>query len=293
MTPDSSRGSPPPGYTFYSFRPLTVVNSAVPIFLFQSGHGGGVESHKLLLQKIANTGYCVIVPQHPNDTGNNQYGLPPNKEAAAAVFTGNCLAELQTDGTHLEAAYKWVLQQTNAIIDGQKVDITKVVTGGFSAGCIEAINHLAVTAEPGAISGLVCISPSTASFVEQSYKFSKSVLKQKAKHFTVPTLWITSEEDLCNLEAMDFYHTISSKGTTLISFNDNILDLSLKLTEEFSIWGAEMAKQNPGLAAHMALACEEEVVADTPIVSFMGRIFGRYPEIQYVRDESMAIVLTK
>ena len=86
---------------------LTVVNSAVPIFLFQSGHGGGVESHKLLLQKIANTGYCVIVPQHPNDTGNNQYGLPPNKEAAAAVFTGNCLAELQTDGTHLEAAYKW------------------------------------------------------------------------------------------------------------------------------------------------------------------------------------------
>lgn len=275
-----------------------VVNLAVPILLFQSGHGSGVESHRLLLQKIANAGFVVIAPQHPNDTGNQRYGCPPNKDAAAAVFKGSTIAELQTDGTHLAAALKWVSIQQDCIVSGQRVDTSRVITGGFSAGCVEAINH-AAAALPGMISGLVCISPSTAQFVEVPYQFQRSNLKEKSKRFTIPTLWITSEEDLCNLEALDFFKDIQTKGTTLVSFKDEILDLSLKLTEEFSIWGAEMAKQNPGLAQHMALACEEEVVADTPIISFMRRTFGYHSSNvgclpgPFVTNESMAIVLTK
>ncbi len=45
----------------------------------------------------------------------------------------------------------------------------------------------------------------------------------------------------------------------------------------------------------MALACEQEVVADIPIASFMKRIFGASDEEVglFVVDPSMATVITK
>lgn len=268
---------------------------AVPVLLFQSGHGSSAKSHELLLQKIANEGFVVIVPQHANDTGNHRScDEPPNKRAAICVFEGKTIAELQTDGTHLAAALDWVKSQKDHIVGGQKVDTSKIVTGGFSAGCIEAIWH-AANAIPGSVSGLVCISPSTAPFVEKAYQFKRSELKEKTKALTIPTLWITAEEDICNFEALDMFKDVETKGTTLVSFKDDILDCSLKLTEEFSIWGAENAAENPGMAIHMALACEEEVVADKPIVSFIKRTFdisigrGAGP----FADECDAVVVTK
>jgi hypothetical protein len=135
---------------------------------------------------------------------------------------------------------------------------------------VKAINH-AANAIPGWISGLVCISPSTAEFVQAE-------LKKKTMTFTIPTLWIMSEEDMTNFEALDMFKDIKTAGTTLVSFKDDILGLSMKLSAEFSIWGVEMANKNPGLVQHMAIACEEEVVADVPIVSFMRRTFGASDE---------------
>lgn len=277
-------------YTFVSFTPRPALNAALPILLFQSGHGSSAKSHEFLLRRIANEGFVVIVPQHPNDTGNGAYGLPPNKDAAAAVFAGNTIAELQTDGTHLAMALNWA--KSLSVVDGQPVDTSRVISGGFSAGAIEAINH-AADAPPGTISGLVCISPSTATFVEQAYRFKRSDLKSKTMALTIPALWITSEADLTNLEALDMFKDMSSEGTTLVSFNDERLDLSLKITEEFSIWEKTMAKQNPGLAEHMALACEEEVVADRPIVCFMRRTFNLEDSGPFVASDEMAKVLMK
>lgn len=143
----------------------------------------------------------------------------------------------------------------------------------------------------------MCIAPSTAEFVEVPYKFKRSDLKKKVADLRFPSLWITSESDLCNLEALEMFKESNSGGTTLVTFNDDILDLSLKLTDEFSIWGSEMAKQNPGMAAHMAMACEKEVVADKPIVSFMKRKFDAVSQLDeeesYFYDESMGTVLIK
>lgn len=271
----------------------------VPIFLFQSGHGSSAKSHALLLKKIANEGFVVVVPEHPNDTGSGDLGRPPNKSAAAAVFAGSTIAELQTDGTHLEAALEWATSQRGGIIHGhggpQRVDCRNIVTGGFSAGCLEAINHVANSIHSASISGMVCIAPSTAEFVEIPYKFKRRDIKAKIKALTIPTLWITSEEDLTNFEALDMFKDVNTVGTTLVSFKDDILDVSMKLAEEFSIWGIEMAKQNPGLAQHMALACAEDVVAAVPIASFMKRLFGASIEQAgpFVADESMAVVVTK
>lgn len=283
------------GYEFVSFTPTDPLVEAVPILLFQSGHGSSAKSHELLLQKIANEGFVVIVPQHVNDTGNHRScDDPPNKKSATAVFEGTTIAELQTDGTHLAAALDWAKRRKDAIVGGQKVDTGKVVTGGFSAGCVEAICH-AADAIPESVSGLVCISPSTAPFVEKAYQFKRSELKEKTKAFTIPTLWITAEEDLCNFETLDMFKDVETKGTTLVSFKDDVLDCSLKLTEEFSIWGAENAAENPGMAIHMALACEEEIVADKPIVSFLKRTFdiSVRGEAGPFADESDAVVVTK
>lgn len=216
------------------------------------------------------------------------------KKAASVVFEGATIAELQTDGTHLAAALDWVKSQEDDMVGGQKVDTSKIISGGFSAGCVEAICH-AADAKPGSISGLACISPSTALFVEKAYQFKRSELKKKTKAFTIPTLWITAEEDICNFETLDMFKDVETKGTTLVSFRDDILDCSLKLTEEFSIWGAENAAESPGMAIHMALACEEEVVADKPIVSFIKRTFdistggGPGP----FADDTDAVVVTK
>jgi hypothetical protein len=202
--------------------------------------------------------------------------------------------------THLDAALSWAMKQKDGIIHGQcgggaqLVDYQKIITGGFSAGCVEAINH-AANAKPGCISGLVCISPSTAEFVEVPYKFNRAELKKKTAAFTIPTLWITSEDDMTNFEALDMFKDVKSEGTTLVSFKDDILDLSMELSAEFSIWGIEMAKENPGMVQHMAIACEEEVVADVPIVSFMRRTFGASDEEAgpFVAQESMAVVVSK
>jgi predicted dienelactone hydrolase len=85
-------------YHFVCFTPSPALEHAVPILLFQSGHGSSAKSHEFLLKRIANEGFVVIVPEHPNDLGSGDLNSAPNRDAAEAVFRGSTIAELQTDG---------------------------------------------------------------------------------------------------------------------------------------------------------------------------------------------------
>jgi len=250
--------------TFATFTPTTKLEAALPILLFQSGYGSNSSGHQPLLQKIADAGYVCVVPDREADTVGG-------KESVGLLFAG--LAEgkpasdynaMSTDGTHLAAALEWTKTQTE--VDGQRIDTTKIAGAGFSMGCVEAIQFAGACAPD--VKAVAIISSSSGEMLEKLYCFSQSDLAAKCAAFSFPSLWITSDLDSQKGATEELFGAVASPAQ-LVVFKDDVLDLSMKLTDETSIWSPAANDMLPGLAQHFALASERGVVSDAPIVAFL------------------------
>ena len=251
--------------TFTAFVPPHKVDSPVPVVLFQSGHGSNSACHAPLLNALASEGFVCILPDRDTDTLNT-----PEGDAVELIFTeGKLTAALSTDGTHLAAAYEWLLAQ-GGVVSGQKVDTTKVAVGGFSMGAIEAINFASQKQGAGGISAVFLISSSTSENAEPLYQFKETDLVDKVSKFTIPSLDITSDKD-CMHDATKKLAVAAAKPSALVVFKDEVLDNSMTLTQELSIWHTRHIEMIPGLAQHFALAAEAKVVAKEPVVGFLRR----------------------
>jgi predicted dienelactone hydrolase len=62
--------------TFFAFTPSNACAEAVPVFLFQSGYGSNSSGHQPLLQKIADAGYVVVVPDRDGDCKGGKECIP-------------------------------------------------------------------------------------------------------------------------------------------------------------------------------------------------------------------------
>lgn len=251
--------------TFRSFNPSKNFEIPVPVILFQSGYGSSSESHAPLLQAISNAGYVVVVPDRKDD----KKGGKESVELAFAGFAEGKPASdynaMSTDGTHLAAALDWVKSQT--VVNGQAIDTTKISSAGFSMGCLEAI-ALASGPYANQIAACVIISSSSGQELESFYRFSQSELVKKVSTFNIPSLWITSDKDSQYKATKDLYDYAPSPAS-FVAFKDQVLDLSLALTDATSIWSSNADEMMPGLAQHFALATERKVVSDIPVIAFL------------------------
>ena len=252
--------------TFAAFVPAAAVDEAVPVLLFQSGYGSSSASHQPLLQKIADAGYVCVVPDRTGDTAG---GKSSPGELFAALQSGSPKPAsdwnaMSTDGTHLAAALDWAKAQGGSI-NGQAMDLTKIAAGGFSMGGIECMLFASNCDE---VSAAIVVSPSSGKFLEAVYCFDHADLMARVGAFKKPYLFISSDKDLGLPAAKECYEAASSPATVLV-FKDEVLDNSMALTEETSIWSQAIAGAMPGLAQHFALATEKGVVADAPMVAFM------------------------
>ena len=251
--------------TFRAFVPSKILKTPVPVILFQSGYGSTSESHAPLLQAISNAGYVVVVPDRKDD----KKGGKESVELAFAGFAEGKPASdynaMSTDGTHLAATLDWVKSQT--VINGQAIDTTKISSAGFSMGSLEAI-ALASGPYANEIAACVIISSSSGEELESFYRFSQSELVKNVSTFNIPSLWITSDKDSQYKATKDLYDSAPSPASFL-AFKDQVLDLSLDLTDATSIWSSNADEMMPGLAQHFALAAERNVVSDIPVIAFL------------------------
>jgi len=250
--------------TFATFTPTTKVEEALPVLLFQSGYGSNSTGHQPLMQKIADAGYVCVIPDREGDTMGG-------KESVGKLFAGlaegkpaSDLNAMSTDGTHLAAALAWV--KTKAEIDGQPIDATKIAGAGFSMGCVEAIQFAAACAAD--VKAVAIISSSSGEMLEKLYCFKQSELASKCAGFSCPSLWITSDKDSQKGATTELFDVAASPAQ-LVVFKDEVLDNSMSLTDETSIWSPAVNDMMPGLAQHFALAAERGVVSDAPIVAFL------------------------
>jgi len=256
-----------PGFedtTFATFTPATKVDAAVPVLLFQSGYGSSSVGHQPLMQNIANAGYVCVIPDRKSDTKGG-------KESVSKVFAG--LAEgkpasehnaMSTDGTHLEAALHWVKHRN--MVGGQLIDGAKIAAAGFSMGCVEAIMFAAACAAD--VKAVAIISSSSGEALEKLYCFEQADLSRKVANLGCPSLWITSDLDSQKGATTELFDVAASPAQ-LVVFKDAVLDNTMALTDETSIWSPLVNEMLPGIAQHFALACERGVVSDVPIITFL------------------------
>lgn len=252
--------------TFATFTPSTKSDTAAPVLLFQSGYGSASAGHQPLMQKIADAGYVCVIPDREGDSAGGKDSIPL---VFAGLAEGKSAREhnaLSTDGTHLAAALTWIKDQ--ASVDGQPIDVTKIAAAGFSMGCVEAI--MASAACAASLSAVVLISASTGLMLEKLYEFSQADLEQKAAAFAFPSLFITSDKD-CQLGATTDLFEAAASPAELLVFSDDVLDNSMQLTDETSIWSPAVNDMLPGVAQHFALAAERGVVSDAPIIAFLNQ----------------------
>lgn len=253
--------------TFATFTPSTKHDKSLPVLLFQSGYGSTPAAHEPLMQKIADSGYVCVIPAREGDKqgGHESVGklftefLPEGKPACG-------LNALSTDGSHLAAALAWAKARKE--VNGQPIDTTNMAGAGFSMGAVEAIQFAAACAAD--LKAVILISPSTGEMVEKIYKFSRADLVKKCSEFPFPSLWITSDKDAMLQEAKDLY-TAAAAPASMVSFKDEVLDNSMKHSEKHSIWTIAINDMMPGIAQHFALATEEGVVSDAPVISFLNQ----------------------
>lgn len=280
-----------PGFqdtTFATFTPATKVEAALPVLLFQSGYGSSSASHQPLMQKIADAGYVCVIPDREGDTKGG-------KESVGKVFAG--LADgtpasehnaMSTDGTHLAAALGWIKERST--IDGQRIDGTKIAAGGFSMGCVEAIQFAAACAND--VKAVALISSSTGTALEKLYCFEQADLSRKCAEFAAPSLWITSDLD-SQKDATSELYELAALPANLVVFKDAALDNSMALTDETSIWSPAASEMLPGIAQHFALAAERRVVSDAPIVAFLDRHLKGAAAAPLAADAAMAECMAK
>jgi len=115
---------------------------------------------------------------------------------------------------------------------------------------------------------LVVVSASCGTALEKLYEFKQDDLNAKCAAFPFPSLYITSDKDCQNAATTELYSS-AAPVANMVCFKDEVLDLSMELTSETSIWKAAMKDMVPGLAQHFALAAERKLVSDAPIIAFL------------------------
>lgn len=268
--------------TFTAFTPSPAPAEPLPVFLFQSGYGSSSVGHQPLLQKIADAGFVVVVPDRESDTAGG-------KESVGTLFSeGKVVSALSTDGTHLAAALEWVQAQKE--VGGCKLDLSKVAAGGFSMGAIEAIRF--ATASADVVKAVAVISSSTSAMAEPLYEFTEAEMLLKASQFAAPSLWISSDKDL-QLAATKALYESAATPAAFVSFKDEVLDNSMALTDATSIWSPAVDEMVPGLKQHFALAAEAGVVSDVPIVAFLKQHMLGAPAAPLAAEGATAELLSK
>ncbi len=270
-------------YRFAAFTPSTKTAAAVPVLLFQSGYGSNSWGHEPLMQKIADAGYVCVIPDRQRDTIGGKESIG---KLFAGLAEGVCASEfnaMSTDGSHLAAAHAWVAKQKE--VNGQPIDASKVAAGGFSMGCIEAIKFAA--ANSAVTKAVIIISSSTGAFAEKLYNFSQADLVAKCAAFACPSLWITSDQDCQNAATRELYEAAKPPASLLV-FRDEVLDNSMALTDETSIWSPAANEQLPGIAQHFALAAERNVVSDAPAIAFLNQYVKGADAVPLAPEASLA-----
>lgn len=276
--------------TFTSFVPSEKSADALPVLLFQSGYGSTSASHAPLLQAIADGGYVVVVPDREGDV---VYGKATPQKLFEGLAEGKPASELNamsTDGTHLGAAFEYVQAQSS--IDGQSIDRSKIAAGGFSMGCVEAMQFACAGRYADKLSACILISSSSGEMLEKLYCYKQADLNAGVSQFKFPSLYISSDLDSQLAATKEVYEAAASPAVMLV-FKDSVLDNSMALTEETSVWSLAANDMLPGIAQHFALAAEKKVVSDLPIIAFMNEHIKKMPATALAPEGTLEELYTK
>ena len=261
-------------------RPL--VNSNLPLLLFQSGYGSNSESHRYFLRSIARKGFIVVSVDRKNDL---RCGILGN----IGFLSGLSCSAMSTDGSSLEKALEYVKKNVN------NVDFNKIVMMGFSMGAHEAVHAQARL--PELTKAVILVSGSfnlpIATFLGlnpccypcsggnctlcSDTPVSMCTSSTRVKNYNIPSLLITSENDMVKSGMYRTYDFIGG-DSTLVTLKDSVLNLNIPNTKKKTSWGCFSYLScygGPfyGLPRHFAIANEEEDHAGNFIVAFLNKIF--------------------
>ena len=225
-----------------------------PVILFMHGYGGSSDAHIPQAAQLAAKGYVVVLPDRE---GDDRHGFFPG------IFTfmmfATPLSQVSVSGETLLLALEYVEAATacsGGPLSGGVVDTSTIIACGFSMGGVEAINFAATKKEK--VKALVLISPSIMNFGTVSWRISQAGLRETAKTIEVPTLIVTSDNDMAAVSAFS-YHESVFPDSTLVSIKTTSLDLDCPNTckSSWSPFLGNVPGKAMGLNDHFALACEE------------------------------------
>ena len=223
-----------------------------PLVVFAHGYSGSASSHDYMATKIAEDGYVVCIPDCEDD---DKYGFLGN---FTFLMFATPINQVNVDGTTLQAAYDYVVgasKDESSPLPSGVVDTDTVVAGGFSMGGVEAISFAASDKSPD-VKALLLVSASTLMFGTVSWRMSQSKLAETTDALEMPTLYITSANDMAAVSA--FKYAARGKDTELVNFKSEVLDIECPNTAKTS-WKNFLGTPGKmmGINDHFALACED------------------------------------
>ena len=244
-----------------------------PLILFAHGYGGSSQSHAPLAAELAAKGYVVVIPDREGDDAHGFWGIFTFMMFATPLNT------VTVDGTTLKLALEYVKkasQSENSPLSGGKVDTTRIISGGFSMGGVEAIHFAASQQEDEApdVRALLLVSPSIMRFGTISWRISHTGLIETSKNLTCPTLLVTSDNDMAAVGAFSYHESVFQKST-LVNVKTSSLDVDCPNTRKSS-WNQFLTAPGKymGLNDHFALACEETAPTGQIIGPFLRNILA-------------------
>ena len=224
-----------------------------PVILFMHGYGGSSEAHIPQVLHLAAKGYVVVLPDREKDDKYGFFGI------FSFLMLATPLSQVSVDGKTLQLALKYVKASAAAPagsgpLAGGVVDTSQVISGGFSMGGVEAINFAAKENTKA----LFLISPSIMNFGTIAWRISQTGLRKTSSSINIPTLLVTSDNDMAAVSAFSYHESVFS-NSTLVSIKTTSLDINCPNTKKSS-WKTflgEIPGKAMGLNDHFALACEE------------------------------------